>query len=314
MFVIRIIPAGQIGNQMLQLIYAQAIADRLGGRITGYDLPMWGLRAPPDVAAQKRPLVIGGHLQDIDRIVALVRKFGLHHFWLRTFRFRIEDFPDRARIKALFDGKDADAEGFGDDTLVIHIRAGDALCGEYPDYGPLPFSYYRQLIARTGLRPVFMGQLGDDFYSRGLRAQFKAARFIESRAPLVDFETLRRSKHVAISASTFAWLAAWLSEAATIHLPLAGILNPAQRPEINLLPVGDRRYRYYSFPVRYWTASEADIARLSEELPLQEIDAAEVERRLRHAWRRTRLRRLRKDISLYRKAALAALRQRWGWG
>jgi hypothetical protein len=312
-FSIRIIPAGQIGNQMLQLIYAQAIADRLGGaRITGYDIPMWGLRVSPDIAAARRPLVIGGHLQDIDRIVALVRKFGLKHFWLRTFRFRIEDFPDRARFQALFDGKDADAEGFGDDTLVIHIRTGDALCGKYPDYGPLPFGYYRQLIARTGLRPVFMGQLGDDFYSRGLRAQFKEARFIESRAPLVDFETLRRSKHIAISASTFAWLAAWLSDAATIHLPLAGILNPAQRPEINLLPVGDRRYRYYSFPVRYWTGSEADIAKLSEELPWQEIDVAEVERRLRHAWRRTRLRRLRKDISLYRKAALAALRQRWG--
>ena len=312
MFVIHIVPAGDVGNQMLQLIYARALADRLGGaRITGYDLPIWGLRAPDDKARYHKPLIVGGHLQDPDLIVALVKKFGLRAFYLRTFRFRVEDFPDRASIQTLFDGGTADVEGFGDDVLVINIRGLETLGGVHEDYGPLPFSYYRHLIERTGLKPVFMGQLGDDFYSKALRARFPDARFVSSRGALGDFETIRRSKHIAISVSTFSWLAAWLSDAATIHMPLSGMFNPAQRPEINLLPVGDHRYRFYAFPVRHWKGSDADIADLSVEQTLQELKTADIEHRLRGAWRRTRLRRLRKRVSLYRKVAIAALRQRW---
>ena len=309
---IHIIPVGGIGNQMLQLIYAHAIADRLGSAcITGYNIPIWGLRAAQDQTAILKTLIVGGHM-DINLTAALVKKFGLQTFRLRDVRFRVEDFPPRERVSALFNGRGAKIPGFGDDYLVIHIRGWDTLYGAHIDYGPLPLSYYRQLIERTGLKPVFMGQLGEDFYSNRLRGHFRNALFIPSREPLIDFETIRNSKNIAISVSTFAWLAAWFSDAATIHLPLSGMFNPAQRPDINLLPVADRRYSYYRFPIRHWRMSDADLEALSAELPLQELEVDKVEICLRRAWRRMTLRRFRKNISLYGKVALASLRQRSG--
>ncbi|EBV3599955.1 hypothetical protein DOI34_25665, partial [Salmonella enterica subsp. enterica serovar Virchow] len=53
------------------------------------------------------------------------------------------------------------------------------------------------------------------------------------------------------------------SQAKVIHYPLCGWLNPLQRPEIDLTPVGDPRYRFYDFgPKKSWSASAADIEEL----------------------------------------------------
>ena len=51
--------------------------------------------------------------------------------------------------------------------------------------------------------------------------------------------------------STFAWMAAWLSNASTIFLPVYGLFNPNQFPDHDLLPLGDRRYRFYEFPIHH---------------------------------------------------------------
>lgn len=36
------------------------------------------------------------------------------------------------------------------------------------------------------------------------------------------------------------------------------MLNPNQRPDIDLLPENDRRYRFYEHAPRHWTASQDD--------------------------------------------------------
>ena len=54
-----------------------------------------------------------------------------------------------------------------------------------------------------------------------------------------------------VAVSTFSWLAAWLSDAATIIVPLSGFYNPAHHREIDLLPVDDIRYRYFLFPLNF---------------------------------------------------------------
>jgi hypothetical protein len=68
---------------------------------------------------------------------------------------------------------------------------------------------------------------------------------------MYDFALMRAARHLVVSVSTFSWLAAWLSHAETITIPLTGFYNPAQRPDVNLLPLDDPRYRFYLFPVNH---------------------------------------------------------------
>jgi hypothetical protein len=118
----------------------------------------------------------------------------------------------------------------------------------HPDYIVLPPNYYRMLAERSGLDLVFFGQIGDDPYSDSLRQAFPDARFVVGRNPGYDFEVLRRSCNIAPSVSTFAWLAAWLSEAERIYLPVGGFYNPIQHPRYNFLPVDDPIFEYILLP------------------------------------------------------------------
>jgi hypothetical protein len=85
-----------------------------------------------------------------------------------------------------------------------------------------------------------------------------------------DFDMIRQARHVLVSVSTFSWLAAWLGDAETIHLPLTGFFNPAHMRHINLAPVDDRRYRFYLFPF-----TEA----------VAEVEALKVHEKLAGYWR-----------------------------
>ncbi|MDX2297693.1 MULTISPECIES: hypothetical protein, partial [Streptomyces] len=68
---------------------------------------------------------------------------------------------------------------------------------------------------------------------------------------MVDFARLRASRHLVPAISTFSWLAAWLSEAQTVFLPVLGLFNPRQAPEVDLLPLDDPRFRFTLFPAQY---------------------------------------------------------------
>jgi hypothetical protein len=70
--------------------------------------------------------------------------------------------------------------------------------------------------------------------------------------PLVDFETIRQSKNVVVGVSTYSWLAAWLSDSAdNIYLTVNGLFNPMQASNVDLLPYGDARYKFFLFPINY---------------------------------------------------------------
>ena len=44
---------------------------------------------------------------------------------------------------------------------MIHIRVGDVATHTNKYYGPLPVTYYRYLLERTKLTPIFIGELAD---------------------------------------------------------------------------------------------------------------------------------------------------------
>jgi len=108
-----------------------------------------------------------------------------------------------------------------------------------------------------------MGQIEEGPYFSRLKELMPHSEFWPSSTPVCDFNTIANARHIASSVSSFSWLAAWLSSSATaIHLPVCGILNPLQRPDVDLLPYPDSRFHYYQFPVAYWRNTTEQIENL----------------------------------------------------
>jgi len=253
---------GFLGNRMFELMLAHSLARRLPGLlITGDPLPDWGIQY------RRRPLPqryvkIAGHRIDVGRLRYLLDAGLIDGIETSALGCRMELLEPVERVRAIFHAPDL--AGYGADTLVINVRAAEILGPRHKDYRPLPISFFARLIAETGLRPVFLGQIGDDTYSHAIRARFPQAECVPSRGPMQDFAVLRASAHLCIGISTFSWLAAWLSHAQTIHLPIAGMLHPRQRAEVDLLPVADPRYRFHLFPHGDWMGTADELIEVIE--------------------------------------------------
>ena len=243
---------GNIANYMIQIMTAHAIASHApGAEINAEPLPEWDLHFPADDDAGLTTLDVHSQRVDVRHLGGLLASGEVQRLNLLCYAQHIGNFLDRAYYQRLFDGRHVDAESFSDEYLVINIRAGEILDARHPFYTLLPIAFYRELIASTGLVPVFMGQIGDDPYCRRLREAFPAAIFRPSRGVMPDFETIRRSVNVVPSVSTFSWLASWLGDAKQVFYPLSGLLNPIQTGDVDLFPAGDARYRPYLFPINY---------------------------------------------------------------
>jgi hypothetical protein len=258
--VIRYRFGGHLGNRMFECMLAHSLAARIPGlAVAGPPLQEWGLRAPTKLPLPARHARIGGHRVDVARLAYLVGADLIDGIETMALGCRMELLPPRDLVARLFPAGLADGTPTSDDALVISIRAAEILGPRHPAYRPLPLAFYARLIAETGRHPVFIGQIGDDAYSRALRARFPCATFLPSRGPMEDFATLRRARHLICSISTFAWLACWLSEAEAIHLPVAGMYHPKLKAEVDLLPVADPRYRFHLFPAEPWGGTEAEL-------------------------------------------------------
>lgn len=253
---------GNLGNQMLQYIYAESLRDRIGKlEVIGYDMPVWGLSrvAQPRLAALAPSLRLSR--TDGEGVDDLFASGRLWRAKLRDVPLRCELFSTPSRFETVFPLHPDVAPLTTGDELLINVRGDEILRSVHRGYGPIPLYWYRQLIAETGLNPVFMGQLGDDYYSDLLRRSFPKARFVPSMGIAQDFTAIRLAAHVALGVSTFSWLAGWLGRAETVHMPLLGIFNPRQRPDIWMIPE-DPRWCFYCFPPREWTASDTQRAEL----------------------------------------------------
>lgn len=255
---------GGLGNRMIRFMLARRIARELGGwPVVGYELPEWGMVSKVDWPLAGRGFATGWeHRQDIAAIADRARAEQADWVEVNSFGQRLEYFADeRATFAALFRGP----PGFpiADDELAINLRTGDIIDGYHRDYAPLPLAFYHRLVRETGLSPVFVGQVEDNWYNRALREQFPAARYLSGGA-LVDFQTMRGARNVVVAVSSFSWLAAWLSEQArTIHMAAAGLFNPAQRDDIDLLPLDDPRWHIHAFAPGHFTASDEQKAILT---------------------------------------------------
>ena len=296
-----ITPCGRLGNQMAQYLVAMRLQQLVGGdlAVSGYNMPEWGLVAPVRDSQDQVLPKLTGNLFDLRQVSGLMKAGKLEQVSLTGYGFRLEHFPSNRESRELFISSGPAQEVLGDDELLINIRAEDILNrGIHPDYGLLPVEFYRSVVWRTGLKPVFQGQLEAGPYVDGLVKALPNARLIPSQGAVADFQIIRQAKNIVLSLSSFTWLAAWLSKARQIHVPVYGFLNPKQRPDIDLLPANDERYQFYCFPLRRWIGSstqQKDL--LQERIPFRDMPMAEVHRARRRAAWRTGGRRLLKKAS-----------------
>ena len=276
--VIQISPMGAVGNRMIQYLAALALAARVPGvRLEKVQLAEWGIQIPPTEIDPARTATVTSPAIDLDGLAAALRDGQIDCVDLRTYAQRMENFLPPAAYRGLFGGPSA--AGAGPDELLCNIRQGDILDARHPDYVLIPVAFYAELVERTGLRPVFMGQLEPTPYMDALRARFPQARFQPSGGAVADFTTVRGSRHIVPAVSTFSWLAAWLSDAERVFMPVLGLFHPLQSRATQLLPLDDSRFRFtlfphhYAVPVAQHAAAHAAIAGLWRGMPPAQLRA-----------------------------------------
>jgi hypothetical protein len=247
---IQVWPMGNLGNRMLQYMAAMALQSRVqGSRIAQIDLPEWGIHIAPEPAEPDRILRVGSACLDLALLADHLSGGLIDGVDIASYAQRMENLLPAHEYRLLFHGPLGARAGA--DELLCNIRQGDILSGQHPDYVLVPIDFYADLVAQTGLSPVFMGQIEDSPYMRALRRRFPRARYVASQGAVADFTFIRNSKNIVPAVSTFSWLAAWLSGDTRIFMPVLGHLNPWQSGTTQLLPLGDARYRFYLFPAHY---------------------------------------------------------------
>lgn len=268
---------GGLGNRMFRYMFAQRLARELGGwPVVGYSLREWDMVSHADQPFPGSGFSTGwGHVYNVAALATRALAEQVDYIEVEAFAQRLEYFADqRDHFAALFTAPSG--QPIADHELAINVRAGDIIDGYHKDYTPLPLAFYHDLLAETGLQPVFVGQLGDNWYTRAMRTQFPHARYLSGGA-IDDFQTMRGARNVVLAVSSFSWLAAWLSDKAeVIHMPLAGLFNPAQRGDIDLVPKDDPRWRFHPFAAGHFTASDAQKAALTGAVVRGEGAAGEV--------------------------------------
>lgn len=243
---------GGLANQMIQYLVALSVADRVEGcRLSNIRIDEWNINHPalplPRVKYEQRdPQYV-----DVESLSTLLQQGDVGYIEYVGYGQRVENFLPVERCRDVFVSDYTGRLGYGADELVISIRGGEIMTGVHPGYVLLPIDFYEELIRNTGLKPVFLGQIGTDPYCNALRQRFPHARFVGSMGPVMDFEAIRGSVNIVPSVSTFSWLAAWLSHATNIFMPLTGLFNPGQFRTHDFAPLDDPRFHYTWFPANY---------------------------------------------------------------
>ena len=256
--VIHVRRLGNLGNLMFQFMTAQTIASQVpGAMIANVVIPEWNLHYE-DVEAEPSDRITFGHAEEVasagnvdpEAIVAALLRGGISRVNLSHYCQNVYNLLPNDAYTPFFPW-DQSVIGAAEDELLINIRLGDIANGHHTDYVLLPVDFYASVVAVTGLKPVFLGQLDPGSYLDALKAAFPNARYIPTRGAMADFQFIRNSCNIIPAVSTFSWCATWLSRAKRVIFPVAGLYHPLQSRHTWLLPLDDPRYEFWLFPIYY---------------------------------------------------------------
>lgn len=257
--VIHIQPAVDLGCRMMQFMAALTLSEAVpGSAISNIDFREWCIAKDNINSDGRNTISVSVNNIDVVSLAEALNGGAIDCVEINAPCAHMANFlPSEAYSRAFFSG--ADVDGFGDDVLVCHLQGHDALAQQ--EYVALPLEFYAEVAAITGLRLVFLGLDQAHPYHKRICERFPQASCLSSEGIIKDFERLRRSMNVLPAVTPLSWLAAWLSEARCIILPMVGYFNPFQTKDVDLLPLDDRRYKFFLFPLTLpSSAEEPDIS------------------------------------------------------
>ena len=249
---------GNLGNKIFQYMYCRELQTLLpNASLFALNMPEFRMVSEPAALDGNVLHIRDGHLHDMLALAKTLSQGNYDGMLFEGYVQRLEYYRDRRACSAYFKSTvDVNKTHLGIGKLTINVRGNEILGNVHKDYYPIPIAFMEHVVNLTKLEPVIMGQLGNDHYSDEIRRRFSGCVFLPSLSAAEDFEIVRNSTNILASVSSFSWLASWFSDTAqSIHLPVRGLFNPLQRPDINLLPTRDGRYRFYGFPIAHWTAA-----------------------------------------------------------
>jgi hypothetical protein len=275
-------PQGRLADRMIQYMVALTFQSQVpGSRISNVRIPEWDIDHPP--LELPRPIERATRPQHIEMagLTERARTCQVRSIIYNGYGQRMENFLDVDVYRAAFRAPVVSPVRFDERYLVCHVRADEMLVGgPDPNYPVTPIEFYADIVAETGLIPVFLGQTGPSLYMDRLRARFPRAVILDTRDIVLDFQTIREAKNIAFGCGSYGWLAAWLSHADRIFMAVTGLMNPMQYHLVDLLPFGDQRYRFYLFPINYYVPLEHHAAAHRRIAPLWRFVPQESLRRL----------------------------------
>ena len=264
-------PRGGFASRMFQYMVAlKFITLAPGCRIANVMLAEWGIAHPP--VASPGPVADADALSenDLADLAEKARNGALRRIVYSGIDLHMANFMPAQACRNMFQSPATPPFRFGDGHLVCPLGS-EAAAEETGPFHPLtPVAFFREIIDETGLKPVFVGQAVPRPYLELLHAQFPQAEFDASGDPFMDFLAIRQARNIVVGVNSFAWLAAWLSQAERIFMTVSGWFNPMQHQFVDLLPFGDPRYLFHLFPINY-------------AVPLEHLAAAH--RRIAPFWR-----------------------------
>lgn len=253
---VEVIYDGGLGNNLFQYCFGRLLAEKLGYKLTAKPLP--GFSRTYDAVDGRD---YGGHnvltLQGQKPDLTFATDGDVRRHLLLTGYFQRWEYyePHATLIRewlAVDDQIDADIDS-GD--VVLSIRRGRDYI---PRYG-LPLSYYENALASMQYNRVFIctNEPHDPFIQhlqRKYRAVVRAGSFQGGRilpsywsGALDNLTFIRKFNKIVISNSSFAWWAAFLSDAQEIVFPrpAAGMWSRTDPVSADIsLEVNEKRYTY----------------------------------------------------------------------
>ena len=250
-----VLPAGRLGNQMIQLIAANTIS-----QISG-DIPVhhpayreWNIQKSkfyhfrvfesrliaklfpdrrvvlkgneiPKIARREDIIILGGNALQIE-LMEPSKEFARN-----LFR---KEYSCRCCVSAPLLKEISEYN-------VIHIRLGDIWEPNQKtarSYSVLPINYYEK-IARLSKKPFLIvserATPEQEEYIAQVMALSPGSTRINYGCPIRDFQLFRSATTLTLATSTFSWLAGWLSENnEELFVPNVGFFNNSVRPDIDL--------------------------------------------------------------------------------
>jgi len=212
---------GRLGNQLFQYVMARLLADKLGYFLgTAYNgsdtitptLESSGLIYENDTLAINETKVMDNILERIYK----QRHYHLIGYWQNADYY----LPYRDKIKGYF--QEQASQSTIKNNIVMHVRLGD-----YKEFGEngnvLNQKYYLDILEKERFKYLFI--VTDEIDEEYFEPFKKYLPIMVNESEKDDFWFLTLFDRIIISNSTFAWWAAFLSNASKIYTPSCWIRN-----------------------------------------------------------------------------------------